>query len=121
MTQSLESLLRSSLKAPSGPRLRRTSQLLSLEQRFMFDGAAVVDAAHAAQAPDAAVAAVPPAVTVREAEPAKDSGKKEVALVDTSVANYKALEAGVRATAATGAFPREFVDVAAEVFAAIAV
>jgi len=96
MTQSLESLLRSSLKAPSGPRLRRTSQLLSLEQRFMFDGAAVVDAAHAAQAPDAAVAAVPPAVTVREAEPAKDSGKKEVALVDTSVANYKALEAGVR-------------------------
>jgi len=99
MNQSIASLLRSAMNATAGPRLRRNSQLLSLEQRFMFDGAAVADAAHAAQTPDAAATAapaLPPAVTVREAEPAKDNGKKEVVLVDTSLANYKALEAGVR-------------------------
>ncbi|MCC7702080.1 DUF4347 domain-containing protein [Janthinobacterium sp. GW460P] len=75
--------------------LRRASQLLPLEQRFMFDGA-VADAAHAAQAHESAPLPLPPAVTVRAAEPAKDQGKKEVVLVDTSVANYKSLEAGVR-------------------------
>jgi hypothetical protein len=75
--------------------LRRTSQLLPLEQRFMFDGA-VADAAHAAQAHDSAPPPVPPAVTVRAAEPARDEGKKEVVLVDTSLANHKSLEAGVR-------------------------
>jgi hypothetical protein len=77
--------------------LRAASQLLALEQRFMFDGA-VADAAHAAQgAHDSAPPPpVPPAVEVRAAEPAKDQGKKEVVLVDTSLANYKALEAGVR-------------------------
>jgi len=76
--------------------LRATSQLLALEQRFMFDGA-VADAAHAAQAAhDSAPPPVPPAVEVRTAEPAKDQGKKEVVLVDTSLANYKSLEAGVR-------------------------
>jgi hypothetical protein len=80
--------------------LRASSQLLALEQRFMFDGA---DAAHAAQAAhaahptaDGAAPAVPQAVQVRAAEPAKDEGKKEVVIVDTSVANYKSLEAGVR-------------------------
>ncbi|MCU4121977.1 Ig-like domain-containing protein [Variovorax sp. N23] len=76
--------------------LRRTSQLLSLEQRFMFDGAAV-DAAHAAEpAHDSAPPPVPPAVEVRAPEPARDQGKKEVVLVDTSLADYKTLEAGVR-------------------------
>ena len=60
----------------------------------MFDGA-VADAAHAAQAHE--VPPVPPAVTVRAAEPAKDDGKKEAVIVDTSLANYKTLEAGVRA------------------------
>lgn len=79
--------------------LRRASHLLPLEQRFMFDGA-VADAAHAAhglihaQAQDGAAA--PAAVTVRAAEPAKDEGKKEVVLVDTTLANYHSLEAGVR-------------------------
>jgi hypothetical protein len=75
--------------------LRTTSQLLPLEQRFMFDGA-VADAVHAAQAHDSAPPPVPPAVTVRAAEPARDEGKKEVVLVDTSLANHKSLEAGVR-------------------------
>lgn len=74
--------------------LRRSSQLLPLEQRFMFDGA-VADAAHAVQAHE--VPPAPPAVTVRAAEPAKDGGKKEVAIIDTSLAGYKTLEAGVRA------------------------
>lgn len=74
--------------------LRRSSQLLPLEQRFMFDGA-IADAAHAAQAHE--VPPAPPAVTVRAAEPAKDGGKKEVAIVDTSLAGYKTLEAGVQA------------------------
>jgi hypothetical protein len=81
--------------------LRRSSQLLPLEQRFMFDGAvasAVADSAHAAEAAAAAAAAaaVPPAVTVRAADPGKDQGKKEVVLVDTSLADYKTLEAGLR-------------------------
>ena len=76
--------------------LRAASQLLALEQRFMFDGA-VADAAHAAQAAhDSAPPPVPPAVEVRAAEPAKDQGRKEVVLVDTSLANYRSLEAGVR-------------------------
>ena len=65
----------------------------------MFDGAAVVDAAHAAV--DAAAKALIPSVTaptvVREADPSKDGGKKEVAFIDTSVADYKALEAGIGA------------------------
>ncbi|KAB8044824.1 DUF4347 domain-containing protein [Janthinobacterium rivuli] len=76
--------------------LHRASQLLPLEQRFMFDGA-VADAAHAAQAHESAPPPPPPAVTVRAAEPARDEGRKEVVLVDTSLANYKSLEAGVRA------------------------
>lgn len=89
------SLLHLSASALSARRpLRRASQLMSLEQRFMFDGA-VADAAHAAT-PDGAPPPVPPAVTVRAAEPAKDGGKKEVVLVDTSLSNYKSLEAGVR-------------------------
>jgi large repetitive protein len=79
-------------------RLRRSSLCLPLEQRFMFDGAAVVDAAHAA--PDAAAKAlipeVPAAVEVRAADPSKDNGKREVVFVDTSVADYKTLEAGLR-------------------------
>ncbi|MCW5300358.1 DUF4347 domain-containing protein [Herbaspirillum lusitanum] len=97
--QAMESVI-SSLRRAAGTAatrrpLRHASQLLSLEQRFMFDGA-VADAAHAAQAHDAPPPPVPPAVTVRAADPAKDEGKKEVVLVDTSVANYKTLEAGVR-------------------------
>ena len=73
--------------------------IFSLEPRMMFDGAAVVDAAHAAV--DAAAKALIPSVTaptvVREADPSKDGGKKEVAFIDTSVADYKALEAGIGA------------------------
>jgi hypothetical protein len=57
-----------------------------------------LDAAHAAA--DAAAKALIPAVglpvVVREADPSKDGGRKEVAFVDTSVADYKALEAGIR-------------------------
>jgi hypothetical protein len=63
----------------------------------MFDGAAVVDAAHAA--PDAAAKALIPAaaapVQVRAADPSQDGGKKEVVFVDTSISAYKALEAAV--------------------------
>jgi uncharacterized delta-60 repeat protein len=86
----------------SSPRRKlrsRTVCPLALEPRLMFDGAAVVDAAHAA--PDAAAKALipdaPAAVEVRAADPTKDNGKKEVVFVDTSVADYKTLEAGVRA------------------------
>ncbi len=60
----------------------------------MFDGAALVDAAHAAT--DAAIKAVPAALVVREAAPSKDGGRKEVAFVDISVKDYKTLEAGIR-------------------------
>ncbi|OZI61960.1 Ig-like domain-containing protein [Bordetella genomosp. 11] len=87
---------------PSRHILRRASRLLSLEQRFMFDGAAVATAEHAAQAkPDAHAAAVAaeaaaPAHQVREADASRNGGRKEVAFVDTSVADYRTLEAGVR-------------------------
>jgi hypothetical protein len=77
--------------------LRASSQRLALEQRFMFDGAGAAhaaDAAHAAH--DGAPPPVPAAVQVRAAEPSRDEGKKEVVVVDTSLANYKSLEAGVR-------------------------
>ncbi len=89
--------------APSRPTLRRASRLLSLEQRFMFDGAAVAtaaDAAHAQPDPHAAAMVAEAAAAVhqvREVDPARNDGKKEVAFVDTSVANYKMLEAGIRA------------------------
>ncbi len=64
----------------------------------MFDGAAVVDAAHAAltDAQKALIPAAPAATVVREADPSKDNGKKEVAFVDISVADFKTLEAGIR-------------------------
>jgi hypothetical protein len=85
--------------AASRKPLRRATHLRSLEQRFMFDGAAVGDAAHAVANHDAAVhdVVVPAAVEVRTADPAKDSGRKEVVFVDTSVSGYKTLEAGIPA------------------------
>lgn len=67
--------------------------IIALEPRLMFDGAAVADAAHAA--PDAAAKALIPAVAapveVRAADPSKDNGKKEVAFVDTSLANWSSV------------------------------
>lgn len=72
--------------------------LMALEPRWMFDGAAFVDAAHAA--PDAAAKGLipdaPASVQVRAADPSKDGGKKEVVFIDTSVADYKTLEAAVK-------------------------
>ncbi len=72
--------------------------LMALEPRWMFDGAAAVDAAHAAPDPSAKtlIPNVPAPVQVRAADPAQDSGKKEVVFVDTSVANYQTLEAAVK-------------------------
>lgn len=71
--------------------------VMALEPRWMFDGAAATDAAHAV--PDAAAAALIPTVAapveVRAADPTQDGGKKEVVFVDTSVSGYKALEAAV--------------------------
>ena len=79
-------------------RINLAAGILALEPRMMFDGAAVVDAAHAAA--DAAAKALIPDVTVpavvRTADPSKDSGKKEVVFVDTALANYQALEAAVK-------------------------
>jgi VCBS repeat-containing protein len=76
---------------------RSAHLMMALEPRWMFDGAAAVDAAHAAA--DAAAHALIPVtvspVEVRAADPTKDSGKKEVAFVDTSIAGYQVLEAGI--------------------------
>ncbi|RAU19983.1 hypothetical protein CU669_20840, partial [Paramagnetospirillum kuznetsovii] len=73
--------------------------LMALEPRWMFDGAAAVDATHAA--PDAAALALIPSVAapveVRAADSAQNNGKTEVVFVDTSVADYKTLEAAVKA------------------------
>ena len=79
-------------------RINLAAGILALEPRMMFDGAAVVDAAHAAA--DAAAKALIPDVTapavLRTADPSKDGGKKEVVFVETSVADYKTLEAAVK-------------------------
>ncbi len=81
--------------------LKRAVHLRSLEQRYMFDGAAVVDASHAAQASAADAASIkalalpPGAVEVRAADPARDQGRKEAVFIDTSLVDYKTLEAGV--------------------------
>ncbi len=72
--------------------------LMALEPRWMFDGAAAIDAAHAAPDP-AAKALIPDApapVEVKAADPAQNSGKKGGVFVDTSVADYKTLEAAVK-------------------------
>nr|CAX83994.1 uncharacterized protein [uncultured bacterium] len=65
----------------------------------MFDGAGVADAAHAApdDAAKSAIPVVPLPVQVRAADPAKDDGRREVAFIDTSVADYQQLVDGVRA------------------------
>ncbi|ARP83129.1 hypothetical protein CAL12_21455 [Bordetella genomosp. 8] len=92
-------------QAGAAPRqnLRRASRVLSLEPRFMFDGAAAATAAHDTQAkPDAhaaaqAAEAAAAAHQVREADASRNNGRKEVVFVDTSVADYRTLEAGVRA------------------------
>ena len=95
---------------------RPRPMLLALEARVMFDGAAVSTAAdmfhpvepiaspdtsaHAEVAIPADVAAreiTPPAITVREGDPAQNGGRKEVAFIDTAVADYQSLVAGVRA------------------------
>ncbi|MEI7609622.1 MAG: DUF4347 domain-containing protein, partial [Rhodospirillaceae bacterium] len=64
----------------------------------MFDGAAVVDAAHAA--PSAAAKALipdaPAPVELRAADPTQNNGKKEVAFVDNSATSYLALADGIR-------------------------
>jgi hypothetical protein len=77
----------------------------------MFDGAAAADAAHVAAdaaaahaaphtAADAAakaqIDAAPVPVAVREADPSKDNGKKEVVFIDTAVADYQKLVEAVR-------------------------
>ena len=78
-------------------RSKPNMNIMALEPRMMFDGAAVVDATHTAltDAQKMAIAAVAAPVVVREADPAKDNGKKEVAFVDTAIANYKELEQGI--------------------------
>ena len=108
--------------APPRQRARRASRalLIALEPRYLFDGAVVVtaaDAAHQASphtdqpgAPDPLAqaltnhvlpadptAGVSAPTQVRAADPVQNGGKKEVAFVDSSVADYQALVDGVRA------------------------
>ena len=78
--------------------------VIALEPRFLFDGAGTATVAKTAadgaqplttaeaQATVAALAAaVPQAVEVRAADLTRNDGKKEVAFVDTSVADYQSL------------------------------
>ncbi|WP_165498243.1 DUF4347 domain-containing protein [Siculibacillus lacustris] len=65
----------------------------------MFDGAAAVDAVHAATgAHDVAAALAPAPVEVRAADPSRDGGKKEVAFVDTGLSNWQALVSSLEAS-----------------------
>ncbi|MBF0326422.1 MAG: tandem-95 repeat protein [Alphaproteobacteria bacterium] len=75
--------------------------MLALEPRIMFDGAAMADIVHHAAETSDSVAEthddVPAPVTVREADPALNQGRKDVAFIDTGVADYQSLVDGVRA------------------------
>lgn len=107
-------------QAPPSAWLRSTLRPLALEQRFMFDGAAVatvVDAhvadtaltdaltaveATAAQTEQGAAertgdskASLVPQV-VREADPALNNGRREVAFVDTAIGDWQTLVASIR-------------------------
>ncbi|MRR56674.1 MAG: DUF4347 domain-containing protein [Deltaproteobacteria bacterium] len=77
----------------------RNIRPLALEPRLMFDGAAAVDAAHAS--PDVPTKSLlpdsPAALEVRAPDPAKDEGRREIAIMDTSVRDFKVIEAGIRA------------------------
>lgn len=70
-------------------RNRNPLGLMALEPRWMFDGAAAVDASHADSA-------IPTPVEVKAADPSRNNGRKEVVFVDTSVTDYKTLEAAVK-------------------------
>ena len=86
---------------------------MALEQRFMFDAAAVAAVTDPQHTPEAtqtdsaadvdslARLAEPVAVSmpveVRAADPALNNGRKEVAFVDTGVANHQTLVDGIRA------------------------
>ncbi|MBF0324565.1 MAG: DUF4347 domain-containing protein [Alphaproteobacteria bacterium] len=81
-------------------RLRRSAAraplMLALEPRFMFDGAAAVDVVATADATRDSHVETPAAVTI-EPVAAAPTGRKEVAFIDTGVADYQALVDGVRA------------------------
>ncbi|WP_028445790.1 DUF4347 domain-containing protein, partial [Chitinimonas koreensis] len=104
-----------SQSVPGRARAKRSSLMLALEQRVMFDGAVVATAAQGADALHAAVEsarevarphearlqdgpgrAVDLARTAVPAEPAREADRKEVVFVDTSVADYQMLVAGMK-------------------------
>jgi len=80
---------------------------LALEQRFMFDGAAVATAAAAipepaadhAVAADASTAIEAPAAVENSQESGQGEARKEAVFIDTSVSNWQALAAGVSGNA----------------------
>ena len=78
------------------------SRPMALEQRFMFDAAAVdtlADAAHLLPDPNA-VTPVPVVVAptlVREVDPTLNKGRKEVVFIDNSLTSYKTLEEAIKA------------------------
>jgi len=105
---------------PVGATAARAPLLMALEPRYLFDGAGAVTAAQAAHdspphvdptpasdplakamadhvLPVDPTAGVAPPTQVKAADPAQNSGKKEVAFVDSSVADYQTLIDGVRA------------------------
>jgi autotransporter-associated beta strand protein len=72
--------------ALAGRHVRRLAMPLALEQRFMFDGAAVVDAVHAIPDTPAPLPEAPAAVATE---------KHAIAFVDTAVKDYQALVNGL--------------------------
>ena len=82
-----------------GHRRNLAADIMALEPRMMFDGAAATDAAHAAltEAQQALIPDVAALTVVREADPSRNNGKTDVVFVDTSVADYQALEMAVKA------------------------
>jgi|GEM_PF-3937402 len=82
-----------------GHRRNLAADIMALEPRMMFDGAAATDAAHAAltEAQQALIPDVAAPTVVREADPSRNNGKTDVVFVDTSVADYQALEMAVKA------------------------
>ncbi|MEO5378180.1 MAG: DUF4347 domain-containing protein, partial [Magnetococcus sp. DMHC-6] len=106
----MDSFWNKSFKRPVSKAVRTRNVkpvLMALEPRLMFDGAAGVDVVdHVSDSTahtvpdDAAQALIPNApapVQVRAVDTTLNDGKKEVVFVDTSVADYKTLEAGIHA------------------------
>ncbi len=87
------------LASPGKKLVRRKPSPLALEQRFMFDGAAVDTAVDSftSAVPDSHPVMLAESLAVETLAPAPPTMGREIAFVDTTLADWQSLAAGVRA------------------------